>query len=84
MKTTKNGMTTIKQRIIEAYQTLTRPPSYREIALKLKTDKGYVAKVIQAWKITNEKEFTKNLSRTNVYEPESYHRGFADGLKQQK
>lgn len=32
------------------YQTLTRPPSYRQIAVKLKTDKGYVAKVIQNWK----------------------------------
>lgn len=47
-------MKTVKQKIIESYQTLTRPPSYKQIATKLGTDKGYVAKVIQDYKLKKE------------------------------
>ena len=48
-------MKTKKQEIIKMWETLTRRPSYQEIADKLKTAKAYVFQVIKEYKLKGKK-----------------------------
>jgi hypothetical protein len=51
-------MQTKKEQIIKMWETLTRRPSYQEIADELKTAKGYVFQVIKDYRHSQDKKRT--------------------------